>query len=218
MREVSISPSLLDSFLFHLRSEQEDERFIERLQGFKNTEAMAIGTAFHAIIEHGADVGRPLSNGGLEVEGWEFDAPAVDAALAFRAAYPSMRHEVWGQLTTQLQNYRVESRLRVDGLHGLMVHEVKTTTSTYAVSIEDYVGAVQWRMYLLAFPHAAGVVYTKFRLKRVKETPRIKDAETHQFWLERHKGMENFVTVAMSELLDFMERRDLLHLLDRRQK
>lgn len=224
MQRVSISPSLLENWRWHRDSDRDDDTpFLERLGGFVETEAMQLGTAFHSIIEHGLGAGE-YDGQWFCVDGWQFAPEAVELALAYREAYPNIIHEVRGYLRTRVATsqgeYDVRSSLRVDGIDGLTIHEVKTTASTYPVSIEDYLPSVQWQMYLLAFPHAQRVIYTKFQLtrKRIKAeaTNKITKAEAHQFEFVRDSSMESTVSSTMSEFLDFLERRDLLHLLDRR--
>jgi hypothetical protein len=222
MARLKISPSVLEAFRKGRLFDRSDAELVEQLTGeFKGNEATSLGSAFHSIIEHGDTVGNwelGTPHGAIlhvyepELSAlWAFTYEAVEAAWRFRSAYPAMAHEVRGELETECRGHVIHSPLRVDGVHGARIHEVKTTCSNFTPSWEVFERSAQWRIYLLAFPQAQKVVYTVFQLKRDRKDERLVHfKECHQFAYTRENGMAEYVAREMYELVCFAEARGLI--------
>lgn len=160
MLRAYISPSKLESYRQFMSGTNEwatEQGVIDNIKGVKVWKAaFDLGTAFHLTLEHGPepywqpelqrylvtltdmDFNRTIS----------FSPEQMQWALRLRRAYPEMVNEIEGEHEADYLGVGpVTLRYRLDGLHGLHVHEHKTTSRPYHV--ETYADSVQWRIYLL---------------------------------------------------------------------
>lgn len=222
--KLRISPSTLENFrvcrlgLFN----KTDLDFIADLKRERQkTEAMSLGSAFHAIIENGDVYPAPELDPGSQLVfepelgvTWLFKKAAVLRALVYRREYSPLIHEIPGQLITQIENYEVVSNLRIDGAQGLLLHEVKTTSSTFPIDREKFYDSVQWRMYCLV-TGAFAVKYTIFKVEKSKTNARIiEDMKPDSFEFYAEVRDKSYVDNWMKELIFFLEKRGLLHLVE----
>ena len=222
--QLRISPSTLENFRvcrLGLYNKTDADFIADLTKQFKKTEAMSLGSAFHAIIEHG-DIFKPsekFPGGQIVFENelginWLFKKPAVLRALIYRKENAPLIHEISGQLLSKIDQYEVVSNLRIDGAQGLLLHEVKTTSSTYPIDRERFYDSVQWRMYCLVTV-APAVKYTIFQVERSKESERIiEDMKPDSFTFFAEVRDRSYVDNWLRELINFLEKRDLLHLVE----
>ncbi len=210
MTKIQISPSLLEEYRkvqAGLFDRTGDDLESQILGDFARTEAMSRGSAYHAILEHGAE---PYAVGdsckvhdpqmGID---WVFSKEAVAPALAVRKELDGrLLHEIWGNYETVVGGYLVSMRLRVDALQpdALLAHEFKTTGSQ--PSFLGYYDSLQWRCYLLAFPDLQAVKYTVFQLGTKNDWCRVSEYVMH-----RNEECETLVASALSGFLEWLSHR-----------
>lgn len=222
MQRIKLSPSTLEAFRKGRLFDNPPDEIAQLWTGeFKGNEHTSRGSAYHAIIEHGEGVGR-WEDGHLHVfehdlgVEWIFTPEAVQAALQFRERY-KMVHEVKGSLTFEAGGYEVFCPFRVDGVHGLLIHEVKTKVGQ-TPDYETYMDSLQWRLYLEGFKDAIGVIYTVFELKLSKKNENLVDIkDVHQFVFYREPNLLWAVQNEVYELLNFCAVHGLLNYLQTEQ-
>lgn len=215
MRRLKLSPSIIEAFRKARLYDNPVEEIISLLTGeYKPNKHTSLGTAYHSIIQHGESVGT-WDDGLFNVYEaefsalWAFEPKAVEAALAFRDKY-RMVHEVKASLEFETRGRTIVSPMRVDGIQGALIHEIKTKTGQ-APDYESYLASVQWRMYLSALPNANRVLYTVFELKPNKKDERIIGLkEVHQYAFQRCKSDDSYIHENVNELLHFCELHGLL--------
>lgn len=149
---MRLSVTHLDAYRYYRASEDMTlEQLVARLRGEEPPSPAALaGRAFHKLLEHAADnVDLERS----EVDGWVFRF-WLDGELSL----PPIR-ELKGELELSTPHGPVTLVGRVDGLHGLTVHDYKLTERFDA---ERYADSYQWRAYLAMFG-AQRFVYDVFQ-------------------------------------------------------
>lgn len=166
--KLNLSPSKLQKFL-DVASEKfgaTPNDFRAYCMGVSETsEAMARGTAYHRILEHGENAGfvdgdyRLFSEAGFD---FRFHSSACVPAIELHKSYTEMIKEMWLKWECSVDGYDVVMNMRCDGLDGLHLHEFKTTGT--GKNWIDYFEALQWRCYCLALPELQKVCYHIFHL------------------------------------------------------
>lgn len=217
---LNISPSTVEQYRLYYDEDMNGyvtkERLIEYLaKEYEPNEAASRGTAFHAMVEGGP--GRYRSEaGGNPI--WRVYEPEMDMIHYFTeedAAYaqriidehPGMSSEVKVHAYFELPEWRVYSSMRVDGLWGLRLQELKTTSSKYAVKYEKYRDSLQWRMYLMALPDCHAVDY---HIIHWRTSRGFQHTEYQQFTYYREPGMEAKVKEYMQGLIAFCQANGLM--------
>lgn len=213
-----LSASKLDSFRLYKEGDWMDLDTLKAdLAGTREpTDAMFLGRAFHTAVEEG-DRYLQIEPGGAPVyavDGYEFDAQALDAAVAcVREARP-----VW---EVKADDYVIDTRhgpvrlvCKVDAISGLDVWEVKSREKSFDVS--NYADALQWRAYVCAF----GAASIRYRLCNVRQ---LKESGIWTIWgaqtlaLYPYPAIRQDVADAVEELVGFMVAQGMEGIITERQ-
>lgn len=214
--DLKFSPSKLEQFRKYLYGEYNEfiqkEDVIKYLKGEIEWKAeMNVGSAIHAIIEHGPE--KYLKKDGMyHVKEKDFPQEEVFApdeiqpVLDYCAAHRSSVHEV--PIKFSEFNHRFHEiimNMRIDGMHGVIIHEHKTSPKPY--DLELYERSVQWRIYLMA-TEAKAVVYNHFQWKQLKNKP-LQIIHT-PFMFYPYKGMEDDVLSLINRFVQFCDLNGVL--------
>jgi hypothetical protein len=155
-----ISVTTLESFRRYMREVSPvdtEDSLIEKLAGrFVGNPKTWIGSAFHKIIDSPdcmEIIPTPLSHCQviLEEKGLPpipvyFSQPQAQLALDYRAAHPSMIHEVPIWKVYDVPKYgEIMVSGKVDGIYGREIHDVKVKFRP--MNTEEYLDSAQWRFY-----------------------------------------------------------------------
>lgn len=209
--QLRISPSKLEKFRLHVTEAYfgtiTKEAVIDYIKGISvPTERMDWGTAFHTIIEEGPEgyfdqelgvCQVPVKSGAIIT----LDKEDVDAALNYRAAYPTMVHELAINNYFQVNGHEVQMKMILDGINGTDVHECKTTDKPADYS--KYENSIQWRCYALA-TGCRRVQYDVFQ--------KAKDGKVipFEFRYLPYKAMEGDVMRLLRHFITFCENENLM--------
>jgi hypothetical protein len=220
--KLKISPSQLEQWrLCYLgKYGKTDADFIHYLTSqFEKTDAMSLGSAFHEVLENGPEK-YVQPDGWLKVferdlgKFWYFNPECGQAAIEFRKQYANMFHEVKGQLSWSAGGYEIVSNMKVDGIHGVYIHEMKTSKSKRGTADQDYFDSMQWRMYLLKFPEIKSVIYTKFLFDDVEgKLNYISFRGIEQFEMVRNENMYAEIQDWACEMISYLSNNNLLDLI-----
>lgn len=189
---MRISVSDIDSYIYFRNSEEmELDAILRRLRREEEpTREMAMGTAFHAILED-ASAGQEFSV--LERDGFRFVFD-VDAELAL----PPVR-ECKGEMPIMVDGTPVTLVGKVDGIDGMRIWDHKLTGRFDA---ERYAENMQWRMYLWMFG-AWQFTYNVFtRYEQPDGTILVR--EFHSFDFYAYPGMEADIMRELREYVAFV--------------
>lgn len=187
---LSLSPSIVSSFEYWLsidddKPDLQTEKLTELIaqikgEPFEPSDELLLGRAFHEALETTALNGKPIVvDAGLNT--YAFAPEAVDEIQ--RAQPAGTIRELPSVLC--LEEIGVVMRLRIDGIAGTEIREVKTVSR---IDPARYVYAIQWQCYLLAFG-ARSVVYDLCRLRP--------NRETNVYELAEHVAMRQFAYPGM---------------------
>ncbi len=169
MTELNLSPSKIEKFRQHREEEYKGfitkEKLIESLLGkVAWTKQATFGTAFHCVLENGAEAYK-LSTGEYLIRDDEMPEPVkctyneIRLANEFHKNHPSMNNETWLTPTLMVDGMKVNLRMRIDGLEGNEIHEHKTTTKS--LDVHFYERSLQWKIYVMS-TEALAVQYNVF--------------------------------------------------------
>ena len=209
---LRLSPSLLDSYRYWRSTDFDSPEaesaslgdLLAAIRGDRRepTEAMVRGRAWHAAMESEClDLGSPIVS--VTEEGHSFDFRAEDLRTVKHQLPAGAMLELRG--TLELPEVGVRMHLRTDGVHGITIHEHKTTGR---VDVDRYMASAQWRCYLLAFG-CRKVVYhiAKLYKKRPEGTWIMTDyLPVSQY---AYPTMRDDILTEAGELADFIEQRGL---------
>lgn len=208
MSPLRVSPSLLESYRLYATGEwmslQDIEGRIKR-EPITPTPEMRLGTAFHAIAEH-ADI---LTEGCYEMDGFLFDAPSVNAALAL---LPRGVCEVPCSRILKVGSDPVLIGGRIDRVAGEVAWELKTKTKPFEP--ERFADSLQWQCYawMLGVPQ---VRYLLVELTESGDKWAVRNADT--LGLYAYLDMESTLRQWTALLLNHAQQRDLLSYLNREE-
>lgn len=192
---------------------------------------MAIGSAFHKLLEDGSEkyettMFDPIGDytvAVIEQDAWrfEFAQPVLDLVRQVRDAYAGVA-EVRTSKTYQFRHLGVEvfSEMVIDSMIGYSLIEFKTkmvdkepTDWTIETGRDNYRDSVQWRMYL-DVTNAREVIYTIFYLQAEQEegSNRVQVSgyfEPVQFRCEAYPTMLADVRSELESLIRFVQSRGL---------
>ena len=171
-----MSPTDLDSWEWYKANEaMTSDQFLERLNRTEDTNtALIVGQALHNAVETALKTVRDQRQGiqidrlkgaydGHQVE-FEFINDDKEPFEVHLDAYDTIEQD--GELVFSTPAGWVHLRLKIDGLMGLVVRDLKTTGKFAA---ERYQDSWQWRAYLQALgPRYSAFEYHVFTLSRSK--------------------------------------------------
>lgn len=208
---IRLSPTQLDSFLYHRRRVADGrgdwEDLIEDLTIRRETEAMRVGSAWHATLgrmgAHGLHY-LPIGGG----YGWNDKSLCPDPDINFRVSIDSLRiicPDEWevpvrNEIETEAGPVMISGRL--DGICDDEVG-VEFKTTSRGINIERYLESYQWRCYLVLVPYIESIRYEVVQLqkKRGSKSPMIYSVVAHRaFTAPRYDELESDVR---RELGDF---------------
>lgn len=206
---LSVSPSIVASYEYWKQADYLDDEgsrakldeLISQIKGepFEPTEAILLGRAWHEALERVG--GAQRSDRTFEVDGYTFDTDSL------RVVTDKQPEDLIRELpgTLDLPEIGVVMKLRVDGIRGTEIHEIKTTSK---LDTDRYMNALQWRCYLLAFGCMV-VVYHLCRLKRDRKTGIYSLGEYLPVRQYAHPGMRDEVLRRVGECADFIREQGL---------
>lgn len=219
MLNIRISPSRLEEYRSYIDEEYNgyitQDMVISSIKGEKAFTPQAnFGTAFHAVIEKGVEAFPKGKNGTLIVldgdmpESVILPRKAVNMAVEYRQEHPYMVHEVWQWLNLKYGEFLFTIPMKIDGLEGIKVYEVKTGTRPKVY--EDYFKSVQWKLYLLGTEGSQSVTYDHFTYQEpnTKRKDWLVDRDT--FIYEPYRTMKEEVGHWLISYANFCKTHDLL--------
>lgn len=189
---IRISVSDVDQYRYYRASEDmELDALLRRLRREEPpTPAMAMGTAFHSILEDATD--------GDEFEEVERDGFRFVFAMDATVELPPIR-EVKGEMHLTVDGIPVTLVGKVDGLDGQRVWDHKLAGRFDA---EKYAEDMQWRMYLMMFSAWRFTYYVFTRYEQPDGTILVKDLHSFDFY--RYPGMEDDIMRELREYVAFV--------------
>lgn len=217
MIELNLSPSKIEKFRQHREEEYKGfitkDKLIDSLLGKVIwTQQATFGTAFHLVLENGAEAYK-LSTGEYLIRGAEMPEPVkctyneILLADEFHKNHPSMNNETWLTSSILIDGMKVNLRMRIDGLEGNEIHEHKTTMKD--LDVHFYERSLQWKIYMMA-TEAHTVQYNVFPYKE----PEGQERQVSYYPLRFYRGgieMEQEVYRNIRGLIHFCESNDIMH-------
>jgi hypothetical protein len=211
---LSISPTKLETFRLHVTEAYNGtitkNKVVEAIKGLTPwSPKMEFGGAFHEVIEYGSKPFLNPKTGLYEIPIEGFEEPFIlthdEVAVAdeYRRKYYSMVHEISTKLQLSINGYNVTMSMRIDSMHGLDVHEIKTTDRT--PTRDKYEDSIQWRCYALAID-ANNVVYDIFKYDNAK--PR--NIDQYVFTYNPYPTMEQDIVKRLKQFILFCENEGLM--------
>jgi hypothetical protein len=197
MIKLKLSPSKIEKFRQwnegeYKRDEADNDvitrqMVIDSITGKETwTEKASFGSAFHAVIEHGAEKYK-REDGLYHIQESGMPEPMVlqwseiELADLYHKANPKIIWEVPYTFTHILDNtYHVKIRMRMDGMIGEVLKEHKTTSNTM-VNYDFFSRSIQWRCYLIG-TQARCVTYERFLYKEPANKPREVSHNSFNFY------------------------------------
>ncbi len=219
-----VTPSLLETYRKFYNEEYNglitQEKVIEAVKGLTPwTARMELGTAFHAIIEHGAepfydpDSDRYIVNADGLPSPFVFQLSEIEEAIKYRNQYPDMTHEVMIENYTNVDGIDIMLRFKVDGLNGGVIHEHKTMKQF--PSMDMFHRSLQWRCYLWGL-NARQIQYNFFVYKDLKGKPITVSYFKHMIFT--YPEIEQDLKKWIRQFLEFCDIHDILEYLIPKQK
>lgn len=213
MRPLSVSPSIVASYEYWRSMEPGDswpneddiqeklDELVAQIKGepFETTDAILLGRAWHEALDRIG--GAQMSDRTFEVDGYTFDTDSLRVVTDKQPA--DLIRELRGEL--HLPEIGVVMKLRVDGIRGTEIHEIKTTSR---IDLDKYMHSLQWRCYLLAFK-AMVVVYHLCKLREDRKTGIYSLGEYVPFRQFTYPGMRDDVTRRVGECAEFIREQGL---------
>lgn len=186
---ITIRVSELDQLIWFRRMEDMTvEELVSRLRReTPANRAMAMGTAWHAVLEHATD--GDITQ--VERDGFTFSVEC-DAAITL----PQIR-EIRADATFVVDGTVVTLSGGCDGITGNVVTDHKLTARP---DPEKYFDSFQWRAYLELFG-ADVFEYVLYHAKDEGDVVRIRDV--HPFRLYRYPGMRDDLIAGIREFVEF---------------
>ena len=205
---LRLSATLLESSRLYYAGVISQESLIESIVGdVEPTEAMELGSAFHAIFED-PDVYMEMWDDAhvYHAHGFVFDAQLVDKSVADIWAQCPIMEVPSSDLTLQTDYGPVRISCRADAMAGLDVYELKTTQR--APNTVKYLDSMQWRAYVLAYG-ATSVTYRIVQLKHLKEPDVWTIANYETLTQYPYPQITQDVTYAATRLIEFIDHHHL---------
>lgn len=203
------------------------EKLIEGLKGEEVwTPKAEFGTAFHLVLENGADKYWNESANAYVIQDSKMPNAIVceysEIQLADEFHKEFGKAMVWEVRHTEyirVDNYDIRLNMRIDSLLGEEVHENKTTTR--GLKPDFYERSMQWRIYLMAmqtpmvqynvFPYKEPAPMKEGQTKRRKGARELR--EVSYFPIKFHHGGETMIQEVehwTRNLISFCERNELM--------
>ena len=205
---LRLSATLLESSRLYYAGVISQESLIESIVGdVEPTEAMELGSAFHAIFED-PDVYMEMWDDAhvYHAHGFVFDAQLVDKSVADIWAQCPIMEVPSSDLILQTDYGPVRISCRADAMAGLDVYELKTTQR--APNTVKYLDSMQWRAYVLAYG-ATSVTYRIVQLKHLKEPDVWTIANYETLTQYPYPQITQDVTYAATRLIEFIDHHHL---------
>lgn len=228
---IKLSPSLIEKYRQHVREEYNGfitrEKVIEGIKGEEVwTPKAEFGTAFHLVLENGADKYWNESAQKYVIQGDRMPSPVVceyseiELADQFYKAYGQyMTFEVRHREYIRVDNFDIVLSMRLDAMLGMEVHENKTTSRQFNPYF--YERSLQWRIYLMAmqtpkvqynvFPYKEPAPMKEGQTKRRKGARELR--EVSYFPVIFHHGGDTMIQEVehwTRNLINFCQREELM--------
>lgn len=218
--KLLVSPSKLETFRKYIDGEYNGyitkEKVIESIKGLTPWEPrMEVGSAIHAILEHGADRFRVQDTDRFLVQvddmpgQVELFEDELEIVLKHRSQYPNMVYEVshkhWLNLVVGDQFVDVLMMMKIDGMNGEEIHETKSTDKTIDFSM--YERSLQWKIYT----HTLGcpfVQYNIFKYNKPRKGHRTITKQHTRFYA--YNGVKREIERWMRFFIEFCQRENLI--------
>lgn len=219
MMRINLSPSKIEKYRQYLKEEYNGfitkNKLIDTIKGLdKWTPKAEFGSAFHAVIEHGAAKYLNNETGNYHIQ--DKDMPSavictfneIQLADQFHKNHPHMTFETWLAPEIKIDNNIIVLRMRIDGLEGDQIHEQKTTARQ--LDVDFYHRSQQWKTYVMA----TGAPLVQYNIFTYKEpTEKRKEREVSYYPIQFHPGsiqLEQEVKGHIRGLINFCELNGLM--------
>lgn len=206
MKTLKISPSILENYrtCYYGKFGKTLQDFVEGLdKPWEKTEAQSKGDAYHKLLELGGKPFSKIENGQMQYivsepqfgKDWIFTHDQAAPALKTFTDHPNKQHEVWGRLNIEVLDYTIGMSLRVDALEYPTIWDYKTTGRPPRV--ENYADAVQWPLYMMAYPECTMFRYRVFHLTDY-------GCQQHDYIFEKSLDREQYAINWLTMLVAFI--------------
>lgn len=196
-----------------------EESLIECITGkFTGNPKTHFGGAYHQILEGDFQKISPTK---VKAGSYVFTAAQAKAALDYRKKHPGITHEMSIRKIYDSKYFPIQITGRVDAAEGLAIRDTKTKFGH--IDWQDYIDSCQWKTYLSVL-EADVFFYDLFLVKGFEDqfitTPEglaippdvIIEAQEPLKCL-RYAEMEYDIISLMNEFLDYLNRKNIVHLL-----
>lgn len=188
---------------------------------FKPNEAVHFGTAFHLLLENGADAFPSYGAGGVIVSdkklprSYVFSKEEISKVNSWRSSVPGLIPEVPVVKFFEQGGYNIRLSMKIDGCLAYHLYEEKTTSRP--PNYDKYLHSLQWRAYLLGMPAARKVCYDIWHFYQTnKDDPRSERKLDHyRYTFNRPKEIDLMydISTAVDGLVNFCITNQILHVL-----
>lgn len=230
--QIQITPSQLETFRkYHSEAlngfvtHDDVVDAVKRKTSYKPE--MGTGEAYHKVIEFGHEVFHKPE---IAVNHYEvpvtifyedqkvevkeiFTYSELVPAIKYREKHKGIIWEVPNKMTIKVGEYEVFFDMRMDGMHGTVVHENKTVYDNWYM--ESYEDSLPWRIYL----HSTGCRYVLFNIFQILEKrPQDIQRRVSHSEFKLYPNETIFIDIAdYTELfISFLENNNLLNYVKRR--
>lgn len=214
---LRISPSLAQSYANYMAYDwMTEQKLIDAItKKFKGNAATDLGTAFHEMLEyHVVNPNKKIVPVGFHDNGNVlFNEDTEEYVRAYRELDPLV--EVWNTKYVQLGKYEVQINMRCDGMKGLDLLEIKTTSGS--IDYSNYYPSLQWMIYLWAYK-ANSITYFVYKLGYPRGSTICEIRDHAEFKMVRPSNIEklidNNVMPNIIGLIDFCKQKGLMDWLE----
>lgn len=213
MRKLKVSPSLVGSYGLYLDNDwMTDEKLQSSIRReFSGNAATSLGTAVHHMFEFCQEAKDGMSLEGVNEQGENvvFGESWREHVYAYAEINPI--HEVWATKEIELNGDQVQINMRCDGLKGLDLFEIKSTSS---ISYEKFYESPQWKFYMWAFgsQSVTYMVYAPSKPDRFTGVVELRDYA--YFEIPRPMDFDRVVSADLmpliAGLIDYCENNNLM--------
>lgn len=189
--KLRISATDLDNFRWFkiLENKTTEEYIQELLAPFRTNYKMQFGQAINAVIQHDKSI-RKTDKGAMWINKYhKKDNPdsvdkiwlpsyLINAPLSyFSDCYHEIAWEVKHLKKIHFLGYDIDLVAKVDGLHGNIIHELKTTEQ---FKLDSYTESMQKLLYLYVY-EADTIIYTVFEYRELQAGNLLKKLQDSDF-------------------------------------
>lgn len=212
MRNLKLSPSLLDAYRLYLSMDwQTDGKLQSSIRReFRGNAATDLGHGLHNMFENCATTSKG------ELVGVAESGTVYQFGESFREhvqAYADLKpiHELWSTKEIEYGGRTIRINMRCDGLKGLDLLEIKSTSQ---INYEKFYESVQWKAYMWSFGSHSVTYMVYAPAKPDRETGVIELRDYAYYTIPRPKDfnatVRNEILPLIAGLIDYCENNNLM--------